>query len=82
VDKALEQSLTKKNIKSRFKTIKIYGLSTQRQWIGNTRPSKVYTTTININNAKSEEDYTVEEEVENNQQWGEGFCCRRTFLHR
>jgi hypothetical protein len=36
----------------------------------NTRPSKVYTTTININNAKSEEDYTIEEEVENNQQWG------------
>jgi hypothetical protein len=38
-----------------------------------TRPSKVYTTTININNARSEKDYTIEEETENNQQWGEDF---------
>jgi len=36
-----------------------------------TRPSKVYIITININNAKSEEDYTIEEEIENNQHWGE-----------
>jgi len=69
VDKALEQSLTKKNIKSRFKTINIWPIN-PKAMDSNTRPSKVYTTTININNAKSEEDYTIEEEVENNQQWG------------
>jgi hypothetical protein len=38
-----------------------------------TKPYEVHTIAANINNAKSEEDYTTEEEVENNQQWGEDF---------
>jgi hypothetical protein len=37
----------------------------------NIRPSKVYNAMININNAKSEKNYTTKEEAENNQQWGE-----------
>jgi hypothetical protein len=45
-----------------------------------TRPSKVYTTSININNAKSEEDYTIEEETKNNQQRGENFVAAK-LLH-
>jgi hypothetical protein len=45
----------------------------------NTRPSKVYTVAANINNAKSEEDYTIEEKVENNQQWGEDFIVVELF---
>jgi hypothetical protein len=32
-----------------------------------TKPYEVYTIVTNINNAKSEEDYTTKEEVENNQ---------------
>ncbi len=36
---------------------------------GKTRPLQIYITT-NMNNARSEKDYTIEEEVENNQQWG------------
>ncbi len=45
-----------------------------------TKPSKVYTTSININNARSEKDYTIEEETKNNQQWEEDFAVRE-FLH-
>jgi hypothetical protein len=37
---------------------------------GKTRPLQIYITT-NMNNARSEKDYTTEEEIENNQQWGE-----------
>jgi hypothetical protein len=44
-----------------------------------TRPLEVYTIASNINNAKSEEDYTTEEEVENNQQWGEDFVVVELF---
>jgi len=43
------------------------------------RPSKVYTIAININNAKSEEDYTIEEEIENNQNWGEDSAIIELF---
>jgi hypothetical protein len=32
-----------------------------------TKPYEVYIIVTNINNAKSEKDYTIEEEVENNQ---------------
>jgi hypothetical protein len=35
-----------------------------------TRPLEIYITT-NMNNVRSEKYYTIEEEVENNQQWGE-----------
>jgi hypothetical protein len=35
-----------------------------------TKPSKVYITT-NVNNVRNEKDYTIEQEVENNPQWGE-----------
>ncbi len=45
----------------------------------NTRPLEVYTAATNINNARSEEDYTTEEEVENNQQWGEDFATIKLF---
>jgi len=33
------------------------------------RPIEVYTIT-NMNNVRNEEDYIIEEEVENNPQWG------------
>jgi len=44
-----------------------------------TRPSKVYTIAININNARSEKDYTTEEEIENNQHWGEDSTITELF---
>jgi hypothetical protein len=43
------------------------------------RPSEVYITATIINNAKSEENYTIEEEIENNQQWGEDFVPQSFF---
>jgi hypothetical protein len=36
------------------------------------RPLEVYST-INLNNARNEEEYTIENEAENNPQWGEEF---------
>jgi hypothetical protein len=80
VDQALKQSLTKKNIKSRFKTLGIWPIN-PKAMDSNIKPSKVYIITTNINNAKSEEDYTTKEEVEkiNN---GGGFCYCRAFPHR
>ncbi len=47
-----------------------------------TRPSKVYTIAVNSNNARSEKDYTTEEEIENNQHWGEKNCYCKAFPHR
>ncbi len=41
--------------------------------------SKVYTITTNINTARSEEDYTIEKEIENIQQWGEDFVPQSFF---
>jgi hypothetical protein len=38
-----------------------------------TRPLEVYITTTNIKNVWNEQDYTIEEEIENNQQWGQDF---------
>jgi hypothetical protein len=43
------------------------------------KPLKVYTTT-NMNNARSEKDYTIEEEAKNNPQWGEEFIASK-LLH-
>jgi hypothetical protein len=43
------------------------------------RPSKVYTIIVNIDNVRSEEDYTIDEETENNQQWGEDFVVVELF---
>jgi len=37
-----------------------------------TRTSKVYIV-VNLNNARSEEEYTTKNEVENNPQWGEEY---------
>jgi len=45
----------------------------------NTRPLKVYTTTTNFNNVKSEENYTTKEKIINNQQWGEDFATAKLF---
>jgi hypothetical protein len=36
---------------------------------GKTRPLEVYTR-VNVNNVGSEKDYTLKEEIENDQQWG------------
>jgi len=43
-----------------------------------TTPSKVYIAT-NLNNARSEENYTTKEEVENNLPWGEEFAIVELF---
>jgi hypothetical protein len=40
-------------------------------------PSKVYTI-ANINNARSEKNYTKKEEVENNSQWGKEFTITKS----
>jgi len=45
-----------------------------------TRPSKVYTTVVNIHNSKSEKNYTTKEETDNNQQWGEDYATAK-LLH-
>jgi hypothetical protein len=37
-----------------------------------TRPLEVYTI-VNLNNVGSEKEYTIENEVENNPQWGKEF---------
>ncbi len=78
MDQALEQSLTKKNIKSRFRTTSIWHIN-PKAMDSNTRPLEVYTATTNINYARSEEDYTTEKKVENNQQWGEDFAVVELF---
>jgi hypothetical protein len=44
-----------------------------------TRPSEVYTA-INLNNARSEEEYTIKNEAKNNPQWGEEFTVVK-LLH-
>jgi hypothetical protein len=59
--------LTKKNINSRFKTIGIWPINTKAM-DSKIKLSKVYTITTNINTARSEEDYTIEKEIENIQQ--------------
>jgi len=38
------------------------------------RPLEVYSI-INLNNARNEEEYTIENEAENNPQWGEEFIA-------
>ncbi len=43
-----------------------------------TRPSNVYTA-INLNNAKNEKEYTIENEIENNPQWGERNLLQQNF---
>jgi len=57
----------------------VYGLSTQKAMDSKIRPLEVYTIAVNINNAKSEEDYTIEEEAKNSQQWGEDFAVAELF---
>jgi len=78
VDQALEQWLTQKNIKFKFKTTCIW-LINPKVMERKIRPSKVYTIAININNAKNEEDYTIEEEIQNNQHWGEDSAIVKFF---
>jgi hypothetical protein len=43
-----------------------------------TKPSKVYTIVVNINNVRSEK-YTIKEETENNQHWGEDSTTTELF---
>jgi hypothetical protein len=45
----------------------------------NTTPLEVYIVVININNARSEEDYITKEEAENNQQLKEDFAAIEFF---
>ncbi len=60
-----------------FRTTSIWPLNLKA--MGNkTKPSKVYTTT-NVNNVGNEKDYTIEQEVENNPQWGEEFIATKLF---
>jgi hypothetical protein len=42
------------------------------------RPSKVYIV-MNLNNARNEEEYTIENEAENNPQWGEESIVAQNF---
>ncbi len=79
VDQALEQSLSTKNIKSKFRSTSIWPIN-PKVMDSNTKPLKVYTTIININNVRSEENYTTKEETVNNQQWGEDFATAK-LLH-
>ncbi len=66
VDQALKQSLTKQNIKLGFRTTCIWPLNTKIM-DNKTKPLEVYIAT-NVNKVRSEEDYTIEEEIKNNPQ--------------
>jgi hypothetical protein len=44
-----------------------------------TRPLEVYTI-VNLNNEGSEKEYIIENEAENNPQWGEEYAIAK-FLH-
>jgi hypothetical protein len=57
--------LTQKNIKFGFKTTGIWPIN-PKAMDNKTRPSKVYIIVININNSKSEKNYTTKEETDNN----------------
>ncbi len=64
VDQTLEQSFTKQNIKFNFMITCIRPLNLKAM-DNKTKPLEVYTAT-NMNNVRNEEDYTIEEEMENN----------------
>lgn len=68
----------KKKIKYGCITISIQPFS-PKAMDGKTQPSKVYIAT-NMNNVRSEKDYTTQEEDQNNQQWGEEFVVAK-LLH-
>jgi len=67
----------KKKIKFGFRIIKIWPLNPKAMH-NKTKPLKVYTI-ANMNNARSENNYTTKEEVENNFQWGEEFTITEVF---
>ncbi len=72
VDHAIDQSLTKKNIKVGFKATCIWPFNPNAM-DNKIRPSKIYIT-ININNHESDKkEYTLYEETNHNQsqQWRE-----------
>jgi len=77
-DEAIEQSFTKKNTRSRFRTTKMWPLN-PKVMDNKTRPSKVYIV-VNLNNARSEKEYTIENEVKNNPYWGNKYVVAE-FLH-
>jgi hypothetical protein len=73
VDQALQQSLSTKNIKSKFRTTSIWPIN-PKAMDSNNRPLKVYIIATNINNVRSAENYTTT--------MGGGFCYRKTSPHR
>jgi hypothetical protein len=54
VDKTLNHSLTKQNIKERFKTIRIWSLDS-RPMDNQNRPNKLYTTKLDMDIANDED---------------------------
>jgi hypothetical protein len=77
VDQALKQSFIKK-IKSGFEITGIWALN-PKAMDNKTSPSKVYII-VNLNYVGNEDEYTIENEVENNPQWGKEFAIAK-FLH-
>jgi hypothetical protein len=67
-----------KNIKYGFKTTWIWPLN-PKAMDNKIRPLKVYIV-VNLKNARSEKNYTTNEEVENNPQWGKEFATAK-FLY-
>jgi hypothetical protein len=68
---------TKQNIKLGFRTISTWPLNSKTM-DNKIRPSKVYIV-MNLNNARNEEEYTIENEAENNPQWGEESIVAQNF---
>ncbi len=71
---SLRAIIEQKDIKSGFKTRSIWPIN-PKAMDTNTRPLEVYTAPTNINNARSEKDYTTKDETKNNQQWAEDFAA-------
>lgn len=66
MDKALNQSLIKQNIKYRFKVYRIWPLN-PKAMEHRTKPLDIYTTLKISDNEQGEEDYNLDEKVEGNQ---------------
>jgi hypothetical protein len=85
VDQALEQSFTKQNIKSWFRSPAICPLNPKAMY-NKTRPLEIYTI-VNMSNVGNEKNYILKEEAENDPQWVEEsiivelFHISKTYQH-
>jgi len=79
VNHAIDQSLTKKNMKVGFKATSIWPFN-PKAMDNKTRPLEIYTTK-NINHGNDQEDYTSDEQIDYNktQQWKEEFTIVEPF---